>query len=875
MRKKILFLAGILIIALIIFSNIYGNIVEYSEIGYLSVYFTNLIAKVSIYIGVFIVCYLFLLINLGIAKGVFRKLNHDELNQYKTIIAIATVVVALLCAFAIGSLNYEKLLLYFNSVNFGAKDPIYGKDISFFVFSMPFYKMMVQILGTATVVSTLYTALIYVLFLSKDRINDLFLPINAITHAVVNLILAVSVRAANILIKGFELPLGYFSADLKGAGFTDILFWKIFYLVEPVILVACSVLAIVFLIKRRKKLFIITVAIAPALFIIFAILTSAVQNLYVAPREVTAEAPYISNNIEYTKKAYGISNIEERTYDVNYNLTLNDIKNDTGTIENIRITDNDANLTVANALQAARGYYTFKDMDILPYTINGKTRGVSIAVREMDQSKLDESSKNYINLRLRYTHGYGAVMSTINTVTPEGQPEYIVKDVPLNTSQGAPKINVPQVYYGELTNDYVIVGTSYNELDYMKEGQSVETEYKGKGGVRLSPFNRLFYCLSKGDIMMLFSGYINSDSKVLVNRNVIERASKIAPYLMYDSDPYIVVTEDGRMKWVIDAYTITDRYPYSQPYYGNVNYIRNSVKVIVDAYDGTTEFYITDKNDPLIMAYSKIYKNLFKNEDLPSDIASHIRYPEFLFKLQMKAYSSYHVNEPDTFYSKSDLWVTAREKYNNSSERDVEPYYNIMRIVGQDDDMVLMLPFIPSAKQNLIAWVGASSNYKTFGQMVAYKFPEGSPVYGTLQVENMISSDPEISKEISLWDQGDSNVMKGNLLVIPIEKSILYVEPLYITSGNGTSIPQVKRIIAATSDKVVMAKTLNEALVLLLGGNNQDLAKMQGATTGITGTNEYDINTIRERYKEVKKAMETGDWSALGGAMSALEKSIG
>ncbi|MDO5479743.1 MAG: UPF0182 family protein, partial [Clostridia bacterium] len=401
------------------------------------------------------------------------------------------------------------------------------------------------------------------------------------------------------------------------------------------------------------------------------------------------------------------------------------------------------------------------------------------------------------------------------------------------------------------------------------DGKTVETSYSGEGGIMLTPLNRIYYSAKNFDWMMLISGYINSDSKMLLNRNIIKRAQKIAPYLLFDSDPYMIVNDEGRLIWVIDAYTLSDRYPYSQMY-SDINYIRNSVKVTVDAYDGTVNFYITDENDPIAMTYGKIYPDVYKS-GLPEDIAAHIRYPEFLFKIQMEMYESYHVTDPETFYSKSDIWLTAKEKYNNSQEKDVEPYYNIMHLTNKEEtDMVLMLPFIPKAKQNLIAWVGVSSNYDSYGEMVVYKFPEGSPVNGTLQIENLISSDPDISEQISLWDQGDSNVMKGNLLVIPVENSIIYVEPLYITSGTESSIPQVKRILMAYGDRVVMAKSLDEAFSMLFGKVPGEEAEEEIVDESFELAG--DIEAIRRVYSEVKAAFEQGNWTLFGEKMEELEE---
>ncbi len=865
-----------LIIALIFAGYLYGNIIEYGEIGYKSAYFTDLIAKISIYVAAFLVFAAVFLVNkYFVGKNLKKNNEHFGFADNRKKILIFTLIGAAVCAVLASGINYETVLLYLNKTPFNENDVIFGKDISFYMFELPFYKMVSEIISWAFLAGTLYTAVLYYIYSVKGSNSNIVEKEYLIVHIMADAIFFFAVKSVSLYLKGFEILFGNFTSGLTGTGITGVYFWKKFYLISPFCLILAVIFSVLFLIKRNKKGFIAAIAAFPVLYLVVLVSAGIFQGLYVNPREVTVEAPYISANIEATKKAYGIDDINERIFAVEYNLTKSDIEKNASTVENIRITDNNATLTVANALQATRGYYNFGDVDIIPYDYNGTKRGISTAVRELDVNRLDATSRSYINTKMRYTHGYGIVMSSINSVTSEGQPDYIIQDVPLKQTDFKPEIKVPQIYYGEFTNSYSVVGTSYKELDYMKDGETVETSYTGEGGTKLSPLNRLYYSLRNSDYMMLISGYINSDSRILVNRNIVERAKKIAPYLVYDNDPYIVVNENGGLTWIIDAYTVSDKYPFSQKY-ADINYIRNSIKVTVDAYDGTVNFYITDDNDPLALAYGKIYPDVYKH-GFPEDLAQHIRYPEFLFKIQMDIYGRYHVTDPETFYSKSDIWITAKEKYNNSEEKNVEPYYNVMKFNGNEEsDMVLMLPFIPQAKQNLIAWVGVSSNYDTYGDMVVYRFPEGSPVNGTLQIENLISSDPEISKQISLWDQGDSNVLKGNLLVIPIENSIIYVEPLYITSGTESSIPQVKRILMAYDDKVVMSESLDGAFSELFGADlTTDGEKDDVGNDSATNPESYDrLENAREIYSEVKAAFEAGDWALFGEKMEELEKAL-
>ncbi len=872
--KKIkgIFILAILVILLLLSGILYGSVIEYGEIGYTSAFFTDLFAKISSYVFVFLILTLALFLNYYlVSKNLEKSGDFLEFSSHKGKIKLLTFLIVVFSAFTIGNINYETILTFINKTPFGEVDALFGKDISFYIFTLPFYKLILGVLSFAVGAGTIYSAVLYFIFSLRGSISLIVEKERAAVHLITNALIFAAIKSFSLYIKRYEILYDEFSHGLTGAGMTDSVLWKGFYTFSPFFLFGLVILSILFLAKRKKKPFIISVVTYPVVYALFLVLSFAFQGLYVEPREVTAEAPYIVNNIEATKKAYRIDDIDERIFNISYDLTIEDIRKHPETVENIRITDNSANLTVANALQATRGYYSFLDMDILPYDIDGQKRGISTAVRELDTDRLDEGSKSYINTKMRYTHGYGVVMSNVNSVTEEGQPDYLVEDVPLKISKDELKINVPQIYFGEYTDDYAIVGTDYNELDYMREGASVETRYEGEGGIKLTPLNRLYYAVKEADWMMLFSGYINSESKILINRNIMERAEKIAPYLLYDSDPYIVINDEGRLIWVIDAYTVSNKYPYSQKY-SSINYIRNSIKVTIDAYSGETNFYVTDKTDPIALTYQKIYPDVYKNHELPLDVASHIRYPEFFFKLQMEMYENYHVEDPETFYSRSDVWLTAQEKYNNSQEKDVEPYYNIMKLSGDGEtDMVLMLPFIPKAKQNLIAWVGVSSNYDTYGEMVVYKFPEGSPVNGTLQIENLISSDPLISEQISLWDQGDSNVMKGNLLVIPIENSIIYVEPLYITSGVNSSIPQVKRILMAYGDKVVMAKDLSEAFTMLFGeGNIKEETEII-----IPGVESENIAHIKDIFGEIKTAFANGNWTLFGQKMTELEKALG
>ena len=511
---------------------------------------------------------------------------------------------------------------------------------------------------------------------------------------------------------------------------------------------------------------------------------------------------------------------------------------------------------------------------------------MGISPREMYKENLDASAQNYNNIKFRFTHGYGVVMNPLNQVSGEGQPLYYIKDIPPKVIEGAPEITEPRIYFGESTNDYVFTNAKQKEFDYFEDNKDVEYEYQGSAGVKLNLLNRIIYSVKNGDWKMLISDLITSDTKILINRNVTERAKVAAPFLTYDNDPYMLINDDGRLIWVIDAYTTSDSYPYAQRY-GNINYIRNSVKVTIDAYSGEMKFYVIDETDPLIQSYQKIYPKLFEQEPLPADISEHVKYPEFIFKIQAEMYKKYHVDSPEQFYSKNDMWEIAKEKYSETSEiMNVEPYYNLMQLTevgGTEEELVLMLPYTLVNRDNMVSWLAARSDGENYGKLVIYKFPKDKSIYGPLQIENRIDNDPNISQDLTLWRQGGSTVIRGNLLTIPVGDSLLYVEPVYITSQNAASLPEIKRIVVAYDDKVVMEPTLTEGLNKIFGSNVMPETPQAPAEPGQSGTEQTpqqpsagNLNQqLIDAYAKVQQYQKAGDWENFGKAMSELEKIIG
>jgi hypothetical protein len=564
-------------------------------------------------------------------------------------------------------------------------------------------------------------------------------------------------------------------------------------------------------------------------------------------------------------------------------LSLEALQDNAATLRNVRLWDYRPLLQTYAQIQEIRLYYDFVDVDIDRYQFDGDYRQVTLAARELAPEQL--RNRTWVNEHLEFTHGYGLVMSPVNEVTPEGLPVLYVRDLPPEVSVNL-RIDRPEIYYGEKGGRYVFVKTRVQEFDYPKGDTNVRTTYQGKGGVSVgSVLNRLAFALRFGDSQIFFADALTSESRILFYRNIHERVRRVAPFLAYDRDPYLVVA-DGRLVWLQDAYTLTDRYPYSQPVDDRFavhadrtgNYIRNSVKVAIDAYDGTLTFYIADPTDPLIQTYASIFPQLFQPMDqMPQSLRAHIRYPEDLFRIQAQIYATYHMKDPNVFYNKEDVWAIPSEVY-QGDQLPMEPYYVIMRLAGEErEEFVLILPFTPATKNNLIAWMAARCDGEHYGELVVYNFPKQELVYGPLQIEARIDQDPTISAQLSLWSQRGSRVIRGNLLVIPLGDSLVYFEPLYL-QAEASQLPELKRVIVAFGEKVAMEESLEEALQVVFGGTR---AIARGEETPAMGESEASgispaladlIRAAREHYDAAQEALRQGDWATYGQELKALKE---
>lgn len=790
---------------------------------------------------------------------------------------LLSFIISFLLGFVVSNTLYIKLLSFLNPVWFGKGDPLFHIDIGYYVFQRPFLMSSFELLMSVWTFMTVFTAGMYLLFgllFGGFSFRDMLGKRSVMIHNIINVALLLLLNCMTYKFRMEELLFGQFG-ELQGAGYTDVTIWMKYYKLAPIVLVAVVAAAIVFLWRKKTRPAVMSLVVYPIFWGVALLASIVVQTMVVAPNEVLMENRYIADNINYTKEAYGLNKVEERDFAVSNNLAPENVANNSAALDSVRIIDMPSTLTMLNQIQGIRNYYTFHEMDIVPYEINGEKMAVAITPREITKENLSDSADTYINRRLRYTHGFGLTMNLVNRVTAQGQPEFLIKDIPPKTAEGVPEISQPRIYYGELTDDYVVVNNpKYKELDYSEGQEDIEFTYDGTGGIPLTFFNRVMFAAKYGDFRLLVSDLVSNESRLLLNRNIKERVKLAAPFLNYDNDPYMIIDETGRLKWVIDAYTTSEFYPYAQRY-GNFNYIRNSAKAVVDAYDGTVQFYITDSEDPIIQSYAKIFPSVFTEGEVPPGLSDHFKYPEQLFEIQAKVYAQYHLDNPTTFYNKNDMWAIAKEKYGTANEvRNVEAYYNMMSLDGnrENQELLLTIPYTLSNKDNMVSWLAVQNDWEHYGKLICYKFPKDINVYGPLQIENRIDSDTTIARELTLWGQGGSKVVRGNLMVVPIEKSLLYVEPLYIKSNNESSLPELKQVIVGYGDKIVMRPTLEEAIYALFNVQAPISSTSANFLNGLE--EEQVIERVIAAFQEVKAASSQNDWESFGASMKLLEDTI-
>ena len=883
-----LILAFVLFLLLRFGVTLYTDWLWFQSLGFERVYLTTLLARLAVFFGAGVPFVVIFVGNLILARW-FSTRGELYLGQRRTldlpVFGWLIWVTGFFLALAVGgaaSPRWMDFLRFFNQVPFGTRDPLFDRDVGFYVFSLPVYHFVQGWLIT-TLLMTLIGVLIIYFFAQLHNLREGEIVI--LPHVRLH-VSALGAALFAVIAWGHRLAafdLLYSSRGVAfGASYTDVhaelpalqaMFWL-------ALIIAGTLLANVVL--RRLWLPLIGVGVWMAVgLVIISIVPGLMQRYIVEPNEVAREAPYIEYNIRFTRQAYGLADVDERDFGEVQPLTVDTLQANQATLQNVRLWDYRPLAQTYRQIQEIRLYYGFNDLDIDRYWINGDYRQVILAARELDQSQLQ--SVTWVNQHLQFTHGYGVVMNPVNEVTPEGLPQLWVKDLPPTISVPL-TIDRPEIYYGELTTNYVFVNTGIEEFDYPRGEENVYTLYEGTGGVPLNSYlKRLAFALRLADANVLLSQYIDNDTRLMFNRRIQDRVREVAPFLQYDSDPYLVIL-DGKLYWIQDAYTVSDRYPYAEPVSRDINYIRNAVKVVIDAYNGSMTFYVTDPADPLVQTYAAIFPGLFTpQEAMPDGLRAHLRYPEGLFRIQATMYQTYHMRDVNVFYNKEDQWSVPHEVF-SGQDQPIEPYYVIIRLPDDtQEEFMLIQPFTPATKDNLIAWMAGRSDGEHYGQLVVYRFPKQELIFGPLQIEARIDQDPEISAQLSLWSQRGSQVIRGNLLVIPMERAILYVEPLYLQAESG-QIPELKRVILASGERVVMAETLHEGLVRLFGAEAGGIATAGEAApeAGPVVTGElpsdlaqqvYDLARQAEaHYTAAQEALRTGDWATYGAELDAMEE---
>lgn len=904
-KKFTLFIVALGIFILLMFGGqiitFYIDWLWFREVGYLSVFTKVLWTKIFLGIWAGIIFFIFAGINIWFARRsvpVFPNLEDIDYRFRKRaglvmkkgfnwVIFLAILVAsAFVCMEA--SNHWRQYLTFVNATPFGIKDPVFNQDISLYIFRLPFWSYIFSWSLTVIVITAIGVAIVYI----ADKTIDLVSRTPSVTlgargHLLFLLSLFLIIKGIGYRLAAYHL-LNAQHGTAFGAMYSDL---HARLPLMNIMMSACFLAALVILYSIRQKGWKIP-AYSVGGLIVISILAGAgypelVQQIRVKPNEFSMEKPYIQRTIEFTRNAYGIKELKEVQFPGTGTLTASDIERNEATIKNIRLWDYRPLSATYQNLQAIRPYYNLKGpegIDVDRYKINGESRQIMIAGRELGGTPEIEGS--WVRNRLQYTHGYGVVASPANEVSAEGLPTFLLSGIPMGGNSAIP-LKEPRIYYGENTDKYVVIDTTQNEFDYPQGEKEASTRYTGKGGIPMgSFFRRALFALRYGDWNLLFPGAIRPSSRIMLRRQISERINTIAPFLKYDRDPYMVIS-NGRLYWIQDAYTTSAAYPYSEPYQlwdddYPVNYVRNSVKITVDAYDGTVNFYVTDTQDPVIRTYQKIFPKLFHAfSDMPTDLRAHVRYPEDLFKLQASVFSTYHMTNPAAFYRKEDVWNFPIEVHQDKAP--MQPYYVIMKLPGEkQEEFIQILPFTPPNRDNMIAWMAAKCDPHDYGKLIVYHFPELA--FGPAQIEARIDQDTVISGQLSLWDQSGSKVIRGNLLVIPIEDSLLYVEPLYLQS-TGSQLPELKRVIVAYGRKVVMDNTLNDALSQIFGSSAVSAtekisaapAKKTAAPTASVGGGQQLkqlAQQANQAYQKALNAQKSGDWAGYGSALKELQSTL-
>ncbi|MEL6346532.1 MAG: UPF0182 family protein [Myxococcota bacterium] len=881
----------------------------FDSIGYLSIFQTTLAAQVGMWFTGLLVAGGFLTFNVWLAAREepidVRRLSllltdlgltPEQLqNLIRGLLAVSIGLPALIFAGAAAN-QWLTLLSFLNREPFGRTETVFNNDISFYVFELPFWEFL-QWMGAGIVLMSLLVAGGY--YVARDVFINRDEPVLS-PRARVHLL-----SLAGLLFLTFGLDWWLMSYELLfdkgadevvwGAGYTDINARIPGFRIMAGASLLVSIALIASTLQRSWRLTTIGLVLyAVARVLIASVWPDIMQDYFVKPNELEWEREYLSANIESTNQAYALDRIEVKPFEAEAGLTMKAVDENPLTIENIRVWDTRPLLTTYGQIQEIRTYYDFKDVDVDRYMFDGQPRQVMLSGRELNYANVDPQARSWVNEHFQYTHGYGLTMSPVNVVTPEGLPALFVKDLPPEAVGIDLPINRPEIYYGELTNTYVMVNSGTEEFDYPAGDENVYTTYAGKGGVPIGQlWQQAIFAMHFSSLDILLSQYILPETRVMFRRTISDRVSRLAPFLSFDQDPYLVVA-DGKMYWMIDAYTTTRFIPYSEPQRlerSRVNYIRNSVKVVVDAYNGSVDFYIADDDDPLIQVYANIFEDSFKPlSAMPASLQDHIRYPSDFFDRQAEMYRAYHMKDPTVFYNKEDMWAIPRELY-AGQEQPMDSYYLIMKLPSAEEaEFILLLPFVPRGKDNMISWLAARCDKENYGNLVLYQFPKQKLIYGPRQIEARIDQNPEISEMITLWSQAGSRVVRGNLLVIPIGNSLMYVEPLYL-QAESSQLPELKRVIVSYENRIAMRQTLDEALRAVFAPDDTEPVDSTSSMRSernqrdtdpdtepavVAGTPGWSVLASRA-HRQLERALRLqrdGDWAGYGESLDGLEKTL-
>ncbi len=842
-------LAGALT-ALLVALHIYTEVLWFEELRQTARYWTVFGTRIWLFLAGFAASLLFFYIQ-RLITTVRAPVDIKSRMKLPHLVYFAYAIVVSVILGNASSGWWEKVLLYINQVPFGISDPVFGKDVAFYVFSLPFFAGLKSYLLALLILSTLGVLVLYAVqmglkpdTLSRTIVFDGRFPVERrqtmfrlVTHMSIQGVLFVCLFVFQTILAIWNLVYSERGA-VFGAGYTDVHVqigaYKFF--IGALILVA-----VVFLLSAVSRSHRRTFGAAPIALGILLLtwmigakaVPAIVQQYVVSPNELDKERPYIEYNIEYTRKAYGLESdrITSVDFPVKDGITPLNLREDEATLKSIRLWDWRVLEATYNQNQSFRLYYKFLDVDIDRYVIDGMPVQVMLSARELDQRRLAEKSKTWQNLRLVYTHGYGLCLNPVNIFTSEGLPEYWAKDIPPVGKFQELELVRPEIYYGEAPNSHVFVKTSHAEFDYPRGAENVTAFYEGQGGVEVGGgLRKLAFALRFDGLRLLTAGELGPESRIMFRRPIQERVPTLAPFLVYDRDPYQVIA-DGKIWFIWDAYTVSDHFPYAERYFyrrareGRINYIRNSVKVVVNAYDGTVDFYIFEDSDPVVQTYAKIFPEFFKPvKEMPDFLREHVRYPEDFLKIQADIYSVYHMSDPTVFYNREDAWEIAWETYQGDM-REVLPYYVVITVPGEkEQEFIQMIPFTPlttdraNPKHNMVAWLAGRCDGEKYGEILVYHFPKERLVYGPMQIEIRINQDDNISKDFTLWNQQGSRVIQGNLLVIPLaDNRLLYVEPIYLQATVG-KMPELKRVITASGEDLTYSTTFETSLAQLVRG---------------------------------------------------------